>query len=124
MNTESEKLHKEIMDWYGEFLKDYYKKENAPVEFIDRGMDILKQYQSMLLKSTRNGSIAKILGRPLTSAEEFFVEVIRMQERDTPKPKEQPMGDGHSGSTSKSPLKVYADFWDNRLSSIANHRNT
>ena len=73
------------MEWHEEFLKGYYKKEDAPVEFIDRGMDILQQYQSMLLRSTGNGSIAKILGRPLTSAEEFFVEVIRMQEQDTPK---------------------------------------
>lgn len=84
MSPESEKLHEEILEWCEEFLEGYYKKEDAPVEFIDRGIKILQQYQRMLLRGTRNGFIAKRLGRPLTSAEERFVQLIRMWEQDTP----------------------------------------
>ena len=84
MNPESERLHEDILEWFEEFLKGYYRKENASVEFIDRGIGILQKYQAMLLRSTRNGFIAKRLGRSLTSAEERFAQLIRMWEQDTP----------------------------------------
>ncbi len=36
------------MGWHRDFLQYYIKKEDAPIEFINRGIEILEQYRKIL----------------------------------------------------------------------------
>ena len=51
MNPESERLHEEIMEWHKDFLQYYIKKEDAPIEFINRGIDMLERYRETSLEA-------------------------------------------------------------------------
>ncbi len=72
MNPDSDKLQEEIMGWHKDFLQYYIKKEDAPIEFINRGIEILEQYRDMLLEREH----------PLSRTEKHFIYMLRVWEQD------------------------------------------
>ena len=119
----------EVRDFYWNYLQEYAKREDASIGYINEGIRLLKTidfaYRNLAQKSNQPNATASF-GKPESdetqqeSCWRNYVETLLRAAH----PKEQPAEGGHSGPTSKSLLKVYADFWDNRLSSIASHKNT
>ncbi len=79
MNPDSDRLHEKIMGWHKDFLQYYIKKEDAPIEFINRGIEILEEYREILQSKCSTDELLKRCG---ALVEANFLHTIGMCERD------------------------------------------